>query len=313
MNNIKFLLIGTSLSLIPNLTFAQCVATQDCATLGYTETSCNGGKGVKCPFGNFWACIKSDSECEQQFCDEYGFQYTCSGTGYSKGAGKICNGKYSSCLCANGYVWTGTICQQDYSDCKIGTLFYSDGTCSADKLSDKTLLGVVIYEKTDTENGWIMTISPIATTLAWSTENKDIPDLKNYSSAPDDIQSSCNNTSLITSYGNSVLYPAAWSAKNYSPAGTPSNQSWCLPSAGLLNVINASTNFTKINFAITTAGGVRLGNVASSYETLWSSSENSANEAWSFDANNTNPFEMHYSYSKNYNNNTTSVRPVLAF
>ena len=40
--NIKFLLIGTSLSLIPNLTFAQCVATQDCETLGYTETSCNG-------------------------------------------------------------------------------------------------------------------------------------------------------------------------------------------------------------------------------------------------------------------------------
>ena len=43
---IRFLLIGTSLSLIPNLTFAQCVATQDCATLGYTETSCNGGNGV---------------------------------------------------------------------------------------------------------------------------------------------------------------------------------------------------------------------------------------------------------------------------
>ena len=35
MNNTKlFLLIGTSLSLIPHLTSAQCVATQDCATLG---------------------------------------------------------------------------------------------------------------------------------------------------------------------------------------------------------------------------------------------------------------------------------------
>ena len=37
---------------------AQCVATQDCATLGYTETSCENG-GIKCPFGNAWAC-KSD-------------------------------------------------------------------------------------------------------------------------------------------------------------------------------------------------------------------------------------------------------------
>ena len=36
---IKFLLIGTSLSFIPTLTYAQCVATQDCETLGYTETT----------------------------------------------------------------------------------------------------------------------------------------------------------------------------------------------------------------------------------------------------------------------------------
>ena len=34
---------------------AQCVATQDCASLGYTETSCENG-GIKCPFGNTWAC-----------------------------------------------------------------------------------------------------------------------------------------------------------------------------------------------------------------------------------------------------------------
>ena len=38
---------------------AQCVATQDCASLGYTENSCENG-GIKCPFGNTWAC-KSES------------------------------------------------------------------------------------------------------------------------------------------------------------------------------------------------------------------------------------------------------------
>ena len=112
MNNIKFLLLGTSLSLIPNLTFAQCVATQDCETLGYTETSCNGGKGVKCPFGNKWACFKSDSECEQQFCDKYGFQYTCSGTGYSGGGGELCNNKYAFCSCSDGYIWKDNNCQK---------------------------------------------------------------------------------------------------------------------------------------------------------------------------------------------------------
>ena len=73
---IRFLLIGTSLSLIPQTVNAQCVATQDCATLGYTETSCSGGNGIKCPFGNKWACFKSESE----FCNEYGFTLSCTGT-----------------------------------------------------------------------------------------------------------------------------------------------------------------------------------------------------------------------------------------
>ena len=128
MTNTKFLLIGTSLSLIPTLTFAQCVATQDCATLGYTETSCNGGKGVKCPFGNKWACLTSDSEIEQQFCDKYGFKYTCSGTGYSKGVGTACNGKYTSCTCASGYEWNGSSCQKQILNGAQGNLYYCNGT-----------------------------------------------------------------------------------------------------------------------------------------------------------------------------------------
>ena len=136
MTNIKFLLIGTSLSLIPNITFAQCVATQDCETLGYTENSCNGGKGVKCPFGNKWACLPTkESVCKEEgftlACNEPGqiggdscnglykqcscdssYQYTCSGTGYSGGSGTACGGKYTSCTCADGYGWNGSSCQK---------------------------------------------------------------------------------------------------------------------------------------------------------------------------------------------------------
>ena len=110
MNTKIFLILGTSMSLIPTITFAQCVATQDCETLGYTETSCNGGKGVKCPFGNKWACIKSDSECEQQFCDKYGFEYTCSGTSYAGGSGTACGGKYTKCTCTSPYTWSNGAC-----------------------------------------------------------------------------------------------------------------------------------------------------------------------------------------------------------
>ena len=85
--NIKFLLIGTSLSLIPTLTFAQCVATQDCETLGYTETSCNGGKGVKCPFGNKWACLPT----KESICKEEGFTLACNETGQLGGGDSINN------------------------------------------------------------------------------------------------------------------------------------------------------------------------------------------------------------------------------
>ena len=60
---------------------AQCVTTQDCTALGYTETSCPNG-GVKCPFGNKWFCGSSDdtyteNECMELACDKLGFKYDC--------------------------------------------------------------------------------------------------------------------------------------------------------------------------------------------------------------------------------------------
>ena len=130
---IRFLLLGTSLSLIPHLTSAQCVATQDCATLGYTETSCSGGSGVKCPFGNKWACFKSESE----FCNEYGFTQTCTGTNQTGGAGQACNGKYAVCTCASGYKWNNGNCEQDTSlNGEVGDLYYCNGVVVGVKAVD---------------------------------------------------------------------------------------------------------------------------------------------------------------------------------
>ncbi len=157
---IKFLLIGTSLSFLPQLAFAQCVATQDCATLGYTETSCNGGKGVKCPFGNKWACLAS----KEDVCREEGFtescmgtgqsgsgkscgglyaecscastyQYSCTGTGYAGGAGSACGGKYTQCTCSSGYEWKSGSCQQQVQNGAVGDLYYCNGAVVAVKAS----------------------------------------------------------------------------------------------------------------------------------------------------------------------------------
>ncbi len=149
MTRFKILLIGTSLSIIPLTVNAQCLATQDCATLGYTETSCNGGKGVKCPFGNKWACLPTEVEiCKKngftESCTGAGqsgsgkscgglyaecscassYQYACTGTGYAGGAGSACGGKYTQCSCASGYEWSGSSCKRreceqcDLLDCR---------------------------------------------------------------------------------------------------------------------------------------------------------------------------------------------------
>ena len=235
MNNTKlFLLIGTSLSLIPQTINAQCVATQDCATLGYTETSCAGGSGVKCPFGNKWACFKSESE----FCNEYGFTLTCTGTNQTGGAGKACNGKYNICKCATNFTWNTDTksCEANTANCTVGALYYADGTCSNDYISSKKLLGIVIYEKSASQNGWVMTHKPVATGIYWSTEYVDISGLTNITSESKltDIQASCTNTDKITAQGNSSKYPAAWAAKNYKEGG----KTWC-------TLLNSMLPYTK--------------------------------------------------------------------
>ena len=105
MKNFKFLLLGTSLSCFPQLAYTQCVVTEDCAALGYTETSCPGN-GVKCPFGNGWFCGGD----EASICAENGFNSAWTGTGYSGGSGQPCGGKYKTCNCATNYTWNGSSC-----------------------------------------------------------------------------------------------------------------------------------------------------------------------------------------------------------
>ena len=132
---IRFLLLGTSLSLIPQTINAQCVATQDCATLGYTETSCSGGTSVKCPFGNKWACFKSESEIKNQLCTELGYTQTCTGANQTGGVGKACNGKYSECTCANGYEWKDDNCQKQILNGPDGNVYKCNGTVVGVKAS----------------------------------------------------------------------------------------------------------------------------------------------------------------------------------
>ncbi len=127
-----YLIVGTSLSCFPALAFGQCVTVQDCSTLGYTASSCNGGKGVKCPFGNGWFC----AEDESTVCAENGFKYSCTGTGYAGGAGSVCGGKYAQCTCASGYEWKDNSCKPKISDGAHGDLYYCNGKVVGVKVSE---------------------------------------------------------------------------------------------------------------------------------------------------------------------------------
>ncbi len=336
MNTKLFLLIGTSLSFLPQFTFAQCVATQDCATLGYTETSCSGGSGVKCPFGNKWACFKTDAE----FCNEYGFTQTCTGENQSGGGSKACNGKYTFCNCSNDYAWKDGKCVTAVSGptvCSVGDLYYSDGTCSAQKEEGKNVLGVVIYSNGSAGGGWIMTTKPIVTGKVWGYES-NIKGLEGDDYDKDDLykglQNSCVNTDIITAAGNSSQYPAAWAAKNYRPEGTPDGKQWCLPSGGLLQELSSKSTLDKVNQGISNAGGFVLGRPfggTSDYEFIWSSTQSFSSycgdftyengcgvyeeyySAWGFLARwDTNVFKI-YGWEKGDGYPSLSVRPVMEF
>ena len=104
--NFKFLLLGASLSLISQYAAAQCAIT-DCQQLGYTSLkSCDGG--LKCPFGEYWACPKVE---------EKGVLGQC--TGYAKNCkiGQILNNDGS---CSNSVVSGKT---------PIGVVVYIGGNC----------------------------------------------------------------------------------------------------------------------------------------------------------------------------------------
>ena len=290
--------------LYANEGMAQCVTTQSCAALGYTETSCAADKkGVKCPFGNTWSCIPN------VLCTS-NYKYSCSGANQTGGSGTACNGRYTKCTCASGYEWKDGACSKVVRPvCAVGTLYYSDNTCSNSKVSGKTLLGVVIYSNGASGGGWVMTIKPIQTGIAWDTGSY-------YSTGITDkaVSASCTNTQKLVAKGS--RFAAANAANNYKPTGTPSGKKWCLPSYDLLNNLNNSVNFAKVNAGITTAGGTKLGyggQPSYSSENVWSSSEYSSNYAWDFYANPpSGSFNMR-SYDKSRTNLYYSVRPVMEF
>ena len=306
MRNIT-LLTGTMLFL-PMTATAQsinCTPSPDCASLGYTETSCPDGAGVKCPWGNTWFC--TEEKCDTSY------QYTCSGTGYAGGSGEACGGKYQSCTCASGYEWKNGTCQEilkpewgkcngSAKNCNIGDILYSDGTCSPQRISGKTPIAVVVYKSADGNCAQAMALKSIGK-YEWGS-GTDISTLQNvvtlYSAAQD--LASCENTAKIIAAGDKSEYPAAWAAHEYKTVGTEAGD-WCLPAAGIMTSIKDGMELINIGYGL--VSGTKIG--TSSY--FWSSSENVSNRAWY------SSFSDVYGHgvTNHLKNLSREVRPVIEF
>ena len=275
----KILLASAGVMVISaGVAYAACIPTPSCASLGYeSSSSCEGG--IKCPFGNAWNCTLADKINE----------ITTEITEIKK-------------VIEEGGVGGGNT-----KDCAIGSIFYSDISCSYGKvLPGKTPIGVVVYVD-GTGGGQAMALKKIGD-YTWGGYGTDITTLTNWGSAEmaaTDVQS-CSNTILITNAGNKSTYPAAWAAHEYRTDGTAPGD-WCLPAAGIMTSIK--NNMSAINAGFVLAGGDQLG--TSSY--IWSSSEYDGNFVWH------SYFSYYYDYgitNSDYGvskGNSLEVRPVLEF
>ena len=252
---------------------AQCVATTDCASLGYTETSCPNG-GIKCPFGTTWSCKDNNQ-----------------------------NISVSSNL--------GT-CSGNAKNCHIGDILNHDGTCSENIVSGKAPIGVVVYIDSK-NCGFAMTAHPVDRSVFWATSYRTLVNSAkpNATDAVKDFDSCANTQKMLEIIGldNSFSHgPYALDiVTTYAPAVAPGTKGkWCLPAAGVLNSL--IQNIDRISSTITKIGGAGF----SSTTGIWSSTEQDRESAYFFQYNSLRISATLKNYSR-YDNVYYDVYPVIAF
>ncbi len=244
------------IGLVPFNVYGECTPTPDCASIGYTETSCEGDF-VKCPFDTSKLfCIPCDSS----------FKYDCSGDNITGGTGSACGGKYASCECNEGTVFNNGECICDTS-CSVGNIYYSDRTCSSCVVSGKTAIGIVVKDNE-------LVMSNRTGKIQWGEYRTDISTLTNYSSNTDvktDFNGKDNTAKIVAHFGEDVLYAGAFCHK-YTTEGTNAGD-WYLPAAGELYSYVYGNWSSKLSATATKLSW----NIAYYF---WSSSEYSSYLAW---------------------------------
>ncbi len=225
--------------------------------------------GIKCPFGEYWACPEP-----------------------VKPEGAV----LGQC---NGYA----------KNCKIGDILYTDGICSADVVSGKTPIAVVVYIGGD-GCGQALALENLGK-MVWSTENVNIPELENFWNKAESNYSSCKNTHAVLEYSNekyknaaSQYYPAFKAVNDYTPSIIPETKGkWCLPAGGVLDSISKNTKI--IGTALVKTGKDNFN--VSGWLTLWSSTEYTDNTAWAW------TLTGELSHGSTFKNSDIYVWPVIEF
>ena len=224
-------------------------------------------------------------------------QYTCKGDGYAGGVGDACAGKYSECSCTEGYEWWLGKC---VIPCEtVGSILYSDKTCSIELGTGKTPIGIVVYIDGN-GGGQAMALKSLGN-YYWSTEYVNIsslPDLSRSQASTD--FASCENSEKIRAQGNSSTYPAAWAAYNYTTTGTKTGD-WCLPAAGIFT--SYYNNQSVINTGFKRANGTQF----TASTNAWASTEIDYIWAWISD------FAISSGLNDYAKGNNFEVRPVIEF
>ena len=253
----------------------------------YTDM-CRERTAVSTPYGCESYYSDCSSKCQTAYTDNCRNQTAVIGSCPSNASCSYysdCSSKISSWSCNSGYKQEGSSCVVASETCKIGSIYYTDGTClsAANHQTNKTVLGIVVHTTDNGKHGQIMAPwlidangnkSSSSVGMAWGGSSTDISSLPNYttsSSASTDYDS-CGNTDKIVAAGNANTYPAAWAARKYAPTADTAGK-WCLPAAGIMT--NIYNNQDAIQTAISKVGGVSYPSCCN-----WSSSEYSSYNAW---------------------------------
>ena len=207
------------------------------------------------------------------------------------------------CDDAENYVYDQATdsCVKDDDVCRLGSILYSDITCSMKLKDGKTPIGVVVYVDESGTSGQAMALKLIGY-YEWGPTSNDISTLTNYSSASAASKDydSCGNTAKIIAAGDKSKYPAAWAAHEYKTEGTNAGD-WCLPAAGIFTSI--FNNVAAINNSFILMGGTGYTNRTYS----WSSSEYDGTWAWH------SGFDYDYGILNYQKIVSSDVQPVLEF